>query len=171
MFLASKIVWAGIAFTLLTTGVPLQNFPRSAARSGSNNEGVTAFVLKNEVKKMQDTLRNKGLYQGMVDGVLGLRTRASLSAYQKAENLPVTGQVDVWTADRLGVRPESTWITSENAGRDIRNGSGRTDGETKRDKPSAGIRWAEGRTSKTSRGKISRVTAVAGNRADGVNRQ
>ena len=87
----------------------------------------------------------KGHYRGKIDGVFGLRTRASLRAYQKAENLPVTGQVDTRTADGLGVRPESTWGNSNSAGREVGHNSDRAAGEMKRDKPSAGIRRAAGR--------------------------
>ena len=106
MFLASKIGWAGIALKLLTTGILVLGFPSSAAGSDSNKEKVPAFVIKNEIRKMQETLRGKGHYRGKVDGVFGLRTRASIRAYQKAENLPITGEVDTRTADGLGVRPE-----------------------------------------------------------------
>ena len=55
---------------------------------------------------MQETLRDKGHYRGKIDGVFGLRTRASIRGYQKAENLPVTGQLDTPTAGKLGVAPE-----------------------------------------------------------------
>jgi peptidoglycan hydrolase-like protein with peptidoglycan-binding domain len=167
MFLASKIGWAGIAFTLLTTGILAQNFPRSAAGSDSNKEGVAAFVVKNEIKKMQQTLREKGHDPGKVDGVFGLRTRASIRAYQKAENLPITGQVDSRTADGLGVRPESTWGNSQSAGQQDGHSSNQAGGETKRDKPSAGIKWAKGsgRTSKKIR-KVKAVSAPESGRGD-----
>jgi putative peptidoglycan binding protein len=134
MFLASKIGWSGIAFTFLTAGMLVQNFPRSAAEADSNKEGVAAFVIKSEIKNMQETLRNKGYYRGKVDGVLGLQTRGSICEYQKAANLPATGQIDTRTADGLRVRPESTWFNSENAGREVGQGSARVGGETKRER-------------------------------------
>jgi peptidoglycan hydrolase-like protein with peptidoglycan-binding domain len=161
MLLASKIVWAGIAITLLTTGMLAQGFPRSPAESDSSKEGVAAFVIKNEITKMQETLRTKGHYQGKVDGILGLRTRASLRAYQKAENLLVTGQVDTPTANRLGVRPELSWGDSQSASREVGHSSDGASGETKKDKPSAGIKWAKGsgRTRKTPRKAVKTVAA------------
>ena len=97
MSLANKIGSAGIAFALLTAGMSVQGFPRNPAASDSNEQGVSTFVIKNEIRKMQETLLIKGHYRGKVDGVFGLRTRASIRAYQKAENLPVTGQVDART--------------------------------------------------------------------------
>jgi len=170
MFLARKIGWAGIALALLTTGMSLQGFPRSAAGSDTNKEKVAAFVVKNEVKKMQEILRDKGHYRGKVDGVLGLRTRASIRAYQKAEHLPITGQVDTRTAGGLGVRPESTWGNPKSAGREVGYGSDRASGDIKRDKPSAGIRRVERRAGNISRKEVSRATAVEDNRGDGANR-
>jgi peptidoglycan hydrolase-like protein with peptidoglycan-binding domain len=171
MFLASKIGWAGIGLILLTSGMLVQGFPRSPAGSDSNKEEVAAFVSKDETQKMQETLRNKGHYRGKVDGVFGLRTRASIRAYQKAENLPITGQVDIRTADRLGVRPESTWGNSQRAGQGVGHDSAKAGGETNRDKPSAGIRRAEGRAGKTSRKEVSRATAIEDNRGYGSNKQ
>jgi peptidoglycan hydrolase-like protein with peptidoglycan-binding domain len=136
MFLASEIEWAGIVFTLLTTGMLVQVFPRSAAASDSQ---VGAFVMKSEITKMQEALCDKGHYRGKVDGFFGLRTRASIRAYQKAEHLLVTGQVDARTADGLGVRPESNWDNSQSAGREAGHGSDRTGSEVERGKPSANI--------------------------------
>jgi peptidoglycan hydrolase-like protein with peptidoglycan-binding domain len=170
MLLASKIGWAGIAFTLLTTGMLVPGFRRSAAGSDSDTEGVATFVVKNEIKKMQETLRDQGHYRGKVDGLFGLRTRASIRAYQKAENLPITGEVDRRTAEGLGLRPESNWGNSKSAERDVRHGSDIVSGEIKRDKPSAGIRRVGRRASNISRKEVSRATAVEDNRRDGANK-
>ncbi len=170
MFLARKIGWAGIALTLLTTGMSLQAFPRSAAGPDSDKRKVAAFVVKNEIRKMQEILRDKGHYRGKVDGVFGLRSRASIRAYQKAENLPITGQVDRKTADGLGLRPESTWAGSKSAGREVGHGTNSAGGEMKGNKPSAGIRRVERRPSNLSRKEVSRATAVGDNRGDSTNK-
>jgi peptidoglycan hydrolase-like protein with peptidoglycan-binding domain len=156
MFLASKIVWTGIAFTLLTTGMLVQRFPRSAAGSDSNKRPAADFVTQNEIREMQEALHSKGFYGGKVDGVFGLRTRDSIRAYQRAENLPITGQADTRTAEELGLRPGSDWGNSRSAVREVQHGSDGAGVEIKRDKPSAGIRWPQGRASKTSRKPVSR---------------
>jgi peptidoglycan hydrolase-like protein with peptidoglycan-binding domain len=171
MFLARKIGWAGIAFALLTAGMLLQNLPRSAAGSDSNKKKAPAFVITNEIRKMQEILRDKGYYRGNVDGVFGLRTRDSIRAYQKAEKLPVTGQVDRRTADGLGLRPESSWNNSQSAGRQDGHGNGMASGEIKRNKPSAGIKRADRRASNTSQKKVSRAIAVENGRGYGANKQ
>jgi len=135
MFLGNKAAWAGIVFVSLTTGISGPR--RSPLVSGASlSNQVPAVELGNDVRKMQQTLRDKGHYRGDIDGVFGLRTRASIRGLQKAENLPVTGQLDAETAGKLGVRPE---VRAE------------TGYETTQDKPSAGIKWARGsrRTNKT----------------------
>ena len=133
MLLAGKAACVGIAFILLTIGI---SGPRPTPLHSANlSQEVPAVGPRNDVKKMQETLRDKGHYSGEVDGVLGLRTRASIRGFQKTENLPVTGQLDTQTAGRLGVRPEERDETGYEA----------TQG-----KPSAGIKWNEAsrRTSK-----------------------
>ena len=171
MFPASKIAWAGIVFILifLTTNV---SGPRTtaivglrptplASRSGLSNQELAAAHQKG-VKQVQQSLLDKGHYRGKVDGVFGLRTRASILAFQKAGNLPVTGQLDTGTADGLGVKAESNWGTVAAAG-----------GEIRQAKPSAGIKWANGRgrASKKPRKEISRATTTEDNRQDGVYKQ
>jgi peptidoglycan hydrolase-like protein with peptidoglycan-binding domain len=92
---------------------------------------------------MQENLRGKGYFRGEVDGVFGLRTRAGIRGLQKAENLPVTGQLDTQTAGKLGVSPE---------------GREEIDREAAKAKPSAGIERAKGakRKSKTPEALILR---------------
>jgi len=156
MFLSSKVAWSGIVFILLTTGI---SGPRPTPRAAQVNvrEGIRTVERGNDLKKMQQALADQGHYRGKVDGTFGLRTRASVRAYQKAENMPITGQVDIQTAARLGVRPESTWGNSQSAGRQVGH----------RDKPSAGIKRAESKTSKTRRKEVSQGrSAIEDNHAN-----
>ncbi|MGO9076397.1 MAG: peptidoglycan-binding domain-containing protein [Terriglobales bacterium] len=51
------------------------------------SKAVPRVAHPREIIKLQQTLQDKGHYRGKVDGVVGLRTRASIRAYQKAENL------------------------------------------------------------------------------------
>jgi peptidoglycan hydrolase-like protein with peptidoglycan-binding domain len=106
MFLAGKAAGAGIVFLVLTTvtsGRPHLTPPPSGANLVKE---VSRVGQRNDVTKMQENLRGKGYYRGEVDGVFDLRTRASIRGFQKAENLPVTGQLDTQTAGKLGVSPE-----------------------------------------------------------------
>jgi len=128
MVLASKAVHCGIVFLLLAMEISGPHPTPITSRVGLESE-VPGVSFPNDTDKMQQILQDKGHYRGKVDGVFGLRTRASIRSYQKAENLPVTGQLDNQTAGKLGVRPE------------VREGMGY---ETNQDKPSAGVTWVRG---------------------------
>jgi peptidoglycan hydrolase-like protein with peptidoglycan-binding domain len=102
MFPASRTVETGIVFALLTTGMLVLSLSSLASGSDLRKESP-ALVQTNDVIKMQQALQDRGYYHGKVDGVMGLRTRASIREFQKAENLPVTGETDLKTARKLGV--------------------------------------------------------------------
>ena len=135
MLLAGKAAWSGIVFILVT---PWISGPRPTPVTSEANlsKEVPRVEHRYDVKRMQQALQDQGHYGGEIDGVFGLRSRASIRGFQKAENLPVTGQLDTQTAAKLGVRPESREETGD---------------EGPKGKPSAYIQWAEGsrRVSKT----------------------
>ena len=153
MLLASKAAWAGVVLILLSTGCSKPRPTLLASEAGLSTAG-TAVEHRDDVRRMQETLRGKGHYRGEVDGVFGLRTRASIREFQKAENLPVTGQLDAQTADKLGVKPEGREESSY---------------DTTQTKPSAGIKRAKssGRASKTSRRAVETVAVAESDRVDG----
>jgi peptidoglycan hydrolase-like protein with peptidoglycan-binding domain len=144
MFLASKAAWIGVVF-ILTTGISGSR-PASLASAPNPSKEASPLGPRTDVRKMQQTLHDKGHYSGMVDGVFGLRTRASIRGFQKAESLPATGVLDPQTAGKLGVTPE---------GRD------EAVHQTAQGKPSAGIKWTQGsrRASKRLRKPAKRVAA------------
>jgi hypothetical protein len=154
MLYAGKVGCVGAVFLLLTTWMSgPRPTPRASGENVSREESgdkhwndVNDAKDPNAVKQMQQTLQDEGHYHGKVDGALGLRTRASIREFQRAENLPVTGQLDVQTAGKLGVTPE---VRTE------------TIYETTKDKPSAGIKWTKDsrRPSKTRRLAVKRVVA------------
>ena len=143
MFLASKAAGAGIVFLLLATGISRPGLTPIASAPDLRTE-VPAVGHGNDGKKMRQTLRNKGHYRRDLDGVFGPRTHASIRGFQKAENLPATGQLDTQTAGRLGVTPED----HDKTGYHITQA-----------KPSAGIQQVRSsrRTSKTPRKAINSV--------------
>jgi peptidoglycan hydrolase-like protein with peptidoglycan-binding domain len=170
MFLASKAAWAGIVLMLLTTGISAPRATPLVSEPILSEEG-SALVDRNDVKKMQESLRIRGYYRGQVDGLFGLRTQASIRAYQKAQNLPITGQVDTRTADGLRVRPESDWGDSKNAGHELGSVSDETAGTMNRDKPSACIRKAARRANRVWRKEVSKATAPEDKRGLGAVKQ
>jgi len=76
----------------------------------------------NNIKKVQEALRDKGYDPGPIDGVMGSQTQEAISQYQKSENLPVTGHLDGETAGKLGVGPESVGGDFKGAGKDVGRG-------------------------------------------------
>jgi peptidoglycan hydrolase-like protein with peptidoglycan-binding domain len=85
MLLAGKVAGTGIAIMLLAMGI---SGPRSTplAPAPKLSTEVPEFAHPKNVMRMQQTLDDQGHYRGKVDGVFGLRTRASIRAYQKTEN-------------------------------------------------------------------------------------
>lgn len=139
-------VWRCVAFTLLAMGM-------SAAAADISNE---------DIKKVQQSLIDKGFQSGNVDGVLGPRTRAGLREYQKAEKLPATGRLDGETAGKLGVGPESIGGNFKGAGQEVAAGSKEAGHEMSAGKPLAagkefgkGIGRAGERVGKGVRGAVS----------------
>ncbi len=137
MFFASKVICSGIVFVLMTPWISGPRPTPVASRPDLSND-VPPVADTNNTIELQQILQDEGRYRGRIDGVAGLRTRASIRGFQKAENLPITGELDVHTAGKLGLRPE------------FREAKGY---ETSLDKPSAGIKWSNRsrRTSKTQR--------------------
>jgi len=146
MFLVSRTVETGIVCVLLMSGMFVASLPSFAAVSEPSQEAL-AVVHQNDVKKMQQALHDRGHYRGKVDGVIGLRTRASIRTFQKAENLPTTGQLDSRTASKLRIKPGSR-SSSTGAGWDADGGRERSDNQATRAKPWAGTRLAKGTSRK-----------------------
>jgi len=55
------------------------------------------------VREAQRALRDLGYHPGPIDGMFGPQMRMTLEKYQVAEKLPVTGQLDAGTMERLDV--------------------------------------------------------------------
>jgi len=92
---------------------------------------------RGDVKKVQESLRDKGYYKVPVDGIMGPQTRAAIRQYQQSENLPVTGRLDGETAGKLGVGPESEGGIFKGAGQEVGAGGKELGHEMKQGKPVA----------------------------------
>ena len=150
MFSAAKIVGSGIVLLLMSPWIsgPGQYPPQAGATVSSEvPSAAQSNDVTPDVSKLQQILQNKGHYRGNIDGVFGLRTHASIRGFQKAENLPVTGELDIQTAGKLGVRLDV------HAARDYK---------TTQNKPSAGTKWANGsrRSSRTPRNPVKKSALI-----------
>jgi peptidoglycan hydrolase-like protein with peptidoglycan-binding domain len=71
--------------------------------SDGNRSGSPPPPRPTFLREAQRALRDLGYDPGPIDGTLGSRTRAALEKYQLAERLPVTGELDGSTMERLDV--------------------------------------------------------------------
>src|SRR5437773_9329759 len=70
------------------------------------------------VKAVQEKLRDGGFYSGEIDGAYSSQLAAALTRYQIRKGLAVTGQLDVETSEALGAKPAvgpSTAATEESS--------------------------------------------------------
>ncbi len=98
---------------------------------------IASATTSAEISTVQKSLNDKGYDAGPVDGVLGSRTRAGIRQYQAAEKLTVTGRLDVETAGKLGVGPESIGGSFEGAGQNVKEGGQELGHELQQGKPIA----------------------------------
>jgi osmotically-inducible protein OsmY len=93
---ASEIAWAASAR-------PVKNELTYDPRRGTGR--AAAVKAPTRVQALQQALTDRGFDPGPADGVMGPRTTSALKAYQKSENLTVTGQLGVDTAAKLATKP------------------------------------------------------------------
>ncbi len=74
------------------------NVQKSAAAGASGQKYGPATI-----RKAQATLNARGFKAGAADGTLGDSTRNALRAFQKSENIAVTGNLNPRTLERLGI--------------------------------------------------------------------
>lgn len=66
----------------------------NSARGTLTNCAEVSRSVEGRIADMQQALNEAGFDAGSVDGIAGERTRAAVSAYQKANDLDVTGEAD-----------------------------------------------------------------------------
>jgi peptidoglycan hydrolase-like protein with peptidoglycan-binding domain len=118
-----------ITVVTLTVAVGLLGLSLTPSASAASSE---------DIRKVQKSLIDKGYDAGPVDGVLGSRTRAGIRQYQASEKMKVTGRLDVETAGKLGVGPESIGGNFKEAGQEVGQGGQELGHEMKQGKPIAG---------------------------------
>ncbi len=64
------------------------------------------------VRQVQEKLRDGGFYSGEIDGAYSTQFAAALTSYQTRNRLPVTGQLDEDTSNALGAKPAVTKNTA-----------------------------------------------------------
>src|ERR1051325_8624748 len=65
------------------------------------------------LRAVQEKLRDTGLYFGEIDGAYSSELAAALGRYQIRNGLPITGQLDAETSKALGATPAVTTTTND----------------------------------------------------------
>jgi peptidoglycan hydrolase-like protein with peptidoglycan-binding domain len=99
---------------------------------------ATGLRADDNVREVQEKLRDGGFYSGEVDGAYSSDLSAALSRYQIRNGLPITGQLDVETSKALGAKPAvgpstaGTEQSSSETWRRLRKGERRTSTSARR---------------------------------------
>lgn len=75
--------------------------------SGTPYANSPPEIRRDVITSAQEILAQKGLYRGMMDGMLSPELEFSLRAYQSRVRLPVTGRLDLGTLAALELLPGS----------------------------------------------------------------
>jgi hypothetical protein len=73
---------------------------------------ATSVCADDNVREVQEKLRDGGFYSGEIDGAYSSQLAAALTRYQIRKGLPVTGQLDVETGNALDAKPAVTKNTA-----------------------------------------------------------
>ena len=82
--------------------------PRVQPESAPAPIAAAPAISPTLVANLQRALLARGLYTGKVDGISGARTRAAISAYEKAQGLPVTGAPTEAVLAHMAATPMTT---------------------------------------------------------------
>jgi hypothetical protein len=93
----------------------------SSDQIGDRSAASSSAWDKEDIKKVQEALKDKGNDPGPVDGIVGPQTKKALRAFQSSQNLKTTGRLDAETAKALGVEHGSS--SSSSSGSSMGNSS------------------------------------------------
>lgn len=108
------------SISLLFLALGVASVPFSTISLAQNTSATTSSALSPAtIKALQEALNKQGIAV-KTDGVLSEETRAAIKKYQSQHHLPVTGEADKATLDKLGVAttgatPASTTASSQTA--------------------------------------------------------
>ncbi|PYJ32518.1 MAG: hypothetical protein DME88_10790 [Verrucomicrobia bacterium] len=76
---------------------------------------IASVSADDNVREVQEKLRDGGFYSGQIDGAYSSQLSAALTRYQIRNGLPITGQLDVDTSKALGAKPAVTTSPADSA--------------------------------------------------------
>jgi peptidoglycan hydrolase-like protein with peptidoglycan-binding domain len=91
----------------LALGLALPGWTAEESKVAPAKEEKASVKGSEDTKKLQEALKAKGHDPGLIDGIMGPKTRAALKAFQEANGIKGTGRLDDPTAEKLGLaKPE-----------------------------------------------------------------
>ena len=79
-----------------------------SSKDSKSGGGMARGGNAEQVKAVQQALKDKGVDPGPVDGRMGPKTSSALREFQKKEGLKASGHLDAETATKLGVEAKSS---------------------------------------------------------------
>ncbi len=99
---------AGSAFAQTTTPSGEPKARESTGGAAGKSDTMKPGTMKSEqVKAVQQALKDKGHDPGAVDGKMGPKTQAALRDFQSKEGLKASGRLDADTMAKLGVQAKA----------------------------------------------------------------
>ena len=77
--------------------------PYGAWPYGQIQRQAPVIVGESTAAEVQSALKQNGYYSGPVDGIIGPMSRSAISAFQRSNGLPVTGNIDQGLLSSLGL--------------------------------------------------------------------
>lgn len=97
----TKTTWSTLVLALaLAVSAPLWSQTMSP---GAPEQAGEVEPSNDVVRAVQEALKEKGHYNGQIDGNWGAETQAALKAFQQSSGLEATGQLDEETKEKLGM--------------------------------------------------------------------
>ncbi|HZP86497.1 MAG TPA: peptidoglycan-binding domain-containing protein [Burkholderiales bacterium] len=102
-----KIRHIALIAALASSGMAFANGNHGAAANVTSSQYASSLQQSpsdQQVRDVQQMLKQQGFNPGPVDGIMGPRTEQALRSFQQARGLDTTGNVDAQTLSALGVQ-------------------------------------------------------------------
>jgi peptidoglycan hydrolase-like protein with peptidoglycan-binding domain len=128
---------SGSASGSATTGTKSGEMKSSTDMKAKTSGKMARAGGAEQVKAVQQALKDKGMDPGEVDGMMGPKTQSALREYQKKEGLKESGRLDTETMAKLGVAKTSdSGSTTPSASPSTSSGAGTATGSGSSSAPS-----------------------------------
>ena len=162
MFSGALVLGTGVAWPQ-STGSDQPRSGQSGSVGSGSSSSMSGQMSQDQIKKIQQALKDKGHDPGPIDGNMNSRTQEALRAFQKSQNITVTGTLDSSTAAALGVTAPSSSATGAGSPSSGKSGSSRdSSGGSSTGTPDSSTRGSSGAGGSSGSGSRSGGSSGAG---------